>query len=114
MAGYLDQAEWVGVPTITLGELRTGFLLGAHVRRNEADLQEFLAHPAVEVLAVDKEASEHYSAIMVDLRRAGTPLPTNDIWIAAVAARHGALVLTFDSHFASITRVGSLILEVDN
>lgn len=106
----LDAAEWVGVPAVTLGELRTGFLLGSHRDRNEADLRELLRNPVVEELSIDAEVTHHYAAIVVDLRRAGTPIPTNDIWIAASAAREGALVLTFDGHFEAIRRVGSVVL----
>ena len=107
----LDRAEWIGVPVITLGELRTGFLLGDRRDRNEEELQAFLANPVVVALEADEEVSRHYAEIVRDLRRAGTPLPTNDIWIAATAARVGAAVLTFDSHFEKITRVGSLVLQ---
>lgn len=107
----LDRAEWVGVPAVVLGELRTGFLLGHRQQRKESDLREFLDNPVVEELVIDTEASRHYAEIVVDLRRAGTPLPTNDLWIAAVAARHGALVLTYDAHFEKIARVGSVVLR---
>ena len=107
----LDRAEWVGVPAVTLGELRTGFLLGDHRMRNETELSDFLANPVVEILPVDDEVSRHFAEIVVDLRRAGTPLPTNDVWIAATAARAGALVLTYDNHFNQISRVGSIIFE---
>ncbi len=111
VAGILDRAEWVGVPAITLGELRTGFLLGDHRIRNESELGDFLANPVVEILVVDEEVGRHYAEIVADLRRAGTPLPTNDIWIAATAARAGALVLTYDSHYERIARVGSIVLS---
>lgn len=111
LIGLIDQAEWVGVPTIALGELRTGFVLGGRRARNERQLEEFLANPLVEVLPVDSEATRHYAEIVADLRRAGTPLPTNDIWIAATAARSGATVLTCDSHFNDIGRVGAVVLD---
>jgi predicted nucleic acid-binding protein len=107
----LDAAEWVGVPTVTLGELRTGFQQGRRRAENEAELRAFLDSPVVATLVVDEEVSRHYAAMMSDLRRAGTPLPTNDIWIAATAARAGALVLTCDRHFERITRVGSVVLD---
>ena len=107
----LDRAEWIGVPAITLGELRTGFLLGARRDRNEAELRDFLASPVVTALEVDDEVSRHYAEIVADLRHAGTPLPTNDVWIAATAARAGALVVTFDNHFEKIARVGSLVFR---
>jgi tRNA(fMet)-specific endonuclease VapC len=106
----IDEAEWLGMPTIALGELRVGFCAGRHRDRNEAQLDEFLASSVVEVLAVDAQATRHYAAIVAELRRAATPLPTNDIWIAATAARHGGTVLTYDEHFRSFVAVGSLIL----
>lgn len=111
VARLVDQAEWIGMPAITAGELRTGFLLGGRQQENESELVEFLNHPVVELVAVDLEVSRLFSEIVVDLRRAGRPLPTNDIWIAASSARAGALVLTFDRHFEEIVRVGSVVLE---
>ncbi len=112
VAALLDQAESVAVPAIALGELRTGFLLGGRWRRNENELEAFLANPVVEVLQVDSETSRRYADIVTELRKAGTPLPTNDIWIAASAARIGATVLTCDEHFERIGRVGSVVVRV--
>ena len=106
----VDRADWVGLPVIVMGELWLGFLLGSRLRRNQAELAEFAGHPAVETLAVDAETARIYAEMVVDLRKAGTPLPTNDIWVAATAARAGATVLTYDAHFAAIKRVGSLVL----
>jgi predicted nucleic acid-binding protein len=62
------------------------------------------------VVEVDDEVSRHYSEIVVELRRAGRPIPTNDIWIAASAVRAGALLLTYDEHFAAIGRLGMIRL----
>lgn len=106
----IDGAEWVGVPTIVLGELRTGFALGSKAQDNERSLATFLRHPVVYVLDVNDAASRIYAEIVVALRRAGNPLPTNDIWIAAVAVLAGATVVTFDEHFNAIARVGSTVL----
>jgi tRNA(fMet)-specific endonuclease VapC len=111
VAALLDRAELVGVSTIALGELRTGFLLGGRRQRNETELEAFLSNPAVEVLQVDSETSRHYAEIVAELRKAETPLPTNDIWIAASAARSGATVLTCDDHFERIARVGSVVVN---
>jgi tRNA(fMet)-specific endonuclease VapC len=111
VAALLDRAEAVGVPTIALGELRTGFLLGRRRERNEAELATFIDHPAVEIFEVDAEVSRLYAEIVVDLRKAGTPVPTNDIWIAAIAARNGAAVLTCDEHFQRIGRVGAVVVS---
>ncbi len=107
----VDRAEWIGMPSVALGELRTGFLLGGRTAQNERELGEFLASPVVTELTVDGEVSRHYAEMVVDLRRAGTPIPTNDIWIAATAARAGALVLTADEHFERINRVGSVLIS---
>lgn len=110
LALLLDRAESVGVPTIVLGELRTGFLLGRRQEQNESELAAFLDHPVVEVLEVDSETSRRYAEIVAELREAGTPVPTNDIWIAAVAARNGTTVLACDDHFRRIARVGSVVI----
>lgn len=110
VAQLLDGAEWVGVPTVVLGELRIGFLLGGRRQENLARLEEFLANPVVEVLPVDSPVAEIYAEITVAQRKAGRPIPANDLWIAATAARHGATVLTYDAHFGSIERVGALVL----
>lgn len=107
----IDEAVWIGVPTIVLGELWSGFRQGKQQRRNESELNEFLRHPSVETIAVDAEVGATYAAIVVALRSAGTPLPTNDIWIAACAVRSGSVVLTFDPHFRLIEQAGSLILS---
>ena len=64
----------------------------------------------VDVLSVTEDVARIYAEIFADLRRRGRPLPTNDIWVAATAARAGATVLTFDDHFREIDRVGSLVL----
>lgn len=99
------------MPSIVLGELWIGFRLGGRLEQNERELREFLVNPVVEQLIVDRDVARIYADIVVDLRKAGTPLPTNDIWIAAVAARAGATVLTYDAHFGAIARVGSLLLK---
>ena len=106
----IDRADWVGLPAVVMGELWLGFLLGSRLRQNQTELAAFVAHSAVETLAVDEEVARIYAEIVVDLRKAGTPLPTNDIWVAATAARAGATVLTYDAHFTAIKRVGSLVL----
>ena len=109
----IDGADWIGVPAIVLGELWVGFLLGGRRERNEADLAEFLRHPVVEELPIDDEVGRIYAEIVVALRQSGTAVPSNDIWIAAAAARAGATVLTYDPHFSAIARAGSLVLRAD-
>lgn len=106
----IDRASWLGVSTVVLGELGVGFRLGGKRERNVAELEEFLAHPVVTVLEIDQGVSELYAEIVVGLRHRGRPIPTNDIWIAATAARAGAAVLTYDPHFGDVSRVAAVIL----
>lgn len=106
----VDRAEWIGVPSVVVGELWAGFLRGARMEENIAELDDFLDHAVVETLCVDDGVARVYAEIVVDLRRRGQPLPTNDIWIAATAAHAGAVVLTFDEHFRQIDRVGARVL----
>lgn len=111
MVDLIDRAEWLGFPSIALGELWLGFLLGKLAERNHDELREFLSHPIVEELPVDRGLAPIYAEIVADLRKAGTPLPINDIWIAATAVRAGVPVLTYDSHFRSIRQIDSIILQ---
>ena len=107
----ITAASWIGMTAIVLGELRAGFRLGTRRARNEDDLAAFLAEPVVHVLDVDDEAAQIYAEIVGALRAAGTPVPTNDIWIASVAAREGVHVVTYDAHFGLISRVGTHVLS---
>ncbi len=107
----LDRADWLGMPSIVLGELQSGFLAGRHTKRNEEALDQFLRHPAVEELSVDRAVAGIYAEIVGSLRKRGTPIPTNDIWIGATAVRAGATLLTYDAHFVSIERIGLMLLE---
>ena len=110
----IDEADWVGVPSVVLGELWAGFLLGSRTERNLAELAEFLTASVTEVVRVDEDVARIYGEIVVELRNKGTPLPTNDIWIAAIAARSGATVLTYDVHFLEIGRIGTRVLARDS
>ena len=109
--GTIDSASWIGFPTIALGELHTGFSLSPSDEREASRLIDFRVHPVVETIPVDDQVAHEYGHLVADLRRAGTPLPANDIWIAACAARTSSVVLTCDSRFASIARIGCVVLR---
>ncbi len=111
IATILDRAEWIGFPAIVIGELCADFAGGSRVAQNVSELDEFLAAPIVEILPVDREVATIFGEMVADLRTRGTPIPTNGIWIAAACARAGATLLTWDAHFRSIPRIGSLILS---
>jgi len=92
---------------VTLAELRAGFLLGDRERQNEKQLQKFLSQ-GVRVLYPDDSTTHHYARLFQQLRKQGTPIPTNDIWIAAIALQHDLVLCTGDRDF---DRLGQLPIE---
>jgi len=107
----LQSAEEVFLTPIILGELLAGFVMGNKEKKNRALLDDFLDSSRVTVLHIDEETSERYSAIVFHLRAQGTPIPTNDLWIAASAMQHGLKVLTSDSHFLKVPQILTLLIE---
>ncbi len=102
------------MPVVVLGELWAGFLAGGRTEWNQEALKRFLSNPAVEAVVIDHDIARLYGEIFFALKHAGTPIPVNHIWVAACAARYGATILTFDSHFHSIRRVGAIVLSVSS
>ena len=107
----IQEASQILLNPVVLGELQAGFLNGTRLRENLAELAQFLDSPRVSVVLVDEETSERYAAIFDPLRRAGTPIPTNDIWIAASAVQYGSILLTTDPHFSLVTQIEVEIYE---
>jgi tRNA(fMet)-specific endonuclease VapC len=95
----IESAHEVWLPFIVLGELYAGFELGTQKEKNEQQLQSFLSRPAIGVLYADCDTTSIYGRVFQSLRRRGTPIPTNDIWIAALALQHNLLLMTADKHF---------------
>ena len=105
------EASEILLNPVVLGELRVGFLKGTRLAENLAGLKQFLASPRVELVPVDEATAERYALILDSLRRSGTPIPINDIWIAASAMQHGSILLTTDPHFRSVAQIVSEVLE---
>jgi len=95
----LEEAERLIVPSIVAGELISGFLRGSRWDANWSDFKLFLTQPGVSLQETGLVEAEKYGMLVKNLKEAGTPVPTNDIWIAATALGQGAAVITRDSHF---------------
>jgi len=101
----IQRAHGISLTPVVLGELLSGFMMGKNERRNRAILQDFLSSPRVNLLEIDEETSERYAVILHHLRTKGTPVPTNDVWIAASAMQYGLKVLTTDRHYIEIPQI---------
>lgn len=113
IAAIIRGADEIALTPIVLGELRVGFAGGRHRERNEGELARFLASPRVVVLPVDATTSHRYAVVFDALRRAGTPIPINDVWIAASAMQHGHSVVTTDADFRRVPQIVTEHFDVD-
>jgi tRNA(fMet)-specific endonuclease VapC len=98
----IGSAETVYMSIFVLGELYAGFAGGTKERGNKDTLNRFLLKPSVKILNATSETAEVFGIVKQDLKRAGTPLPINDVWIAAHALETGSTLITYDSHFKNI------------
>lgn len=89
------------LPVIVIGEYRYGLLRSRHRRRLEPLLEDLIRESII--LAVDEDTATAYAAIRDELRRAGRPIPENDLWIAALARQHGESVVSRDDHFDDVS-----------
>ncbi len=105
LADRLGECDEVWLPLMVLAEIKAGFLGGSQQHRNEVLLQSFLARPTVRILLPARETAEHYARLFVQLKRAGTPVPDNDLWIAALALQHDLTLITRDRHFMCIPQL---------
>src|SRR4030042_3627504 len=109
LAGYekvlraLSRADRVAMSIFVLGELLAGFRLGVREKRNRDFLDRFLAKPSVSVLNATRETAEYFALIKAALKKAGRPIPTNDVWIAAQALETGSVLVTYDAHFSAVS-----------
>lgn len=107
----VQAADRICVNPVVLGELTAGFLRGERLSENRRELLSFLSSPRAIVVDIDSDTAERYAVILASLLAAGTPIPTNDIWIAASAMQHGFRIVTADKHFRRISQVLVDLLE---
>jgi predicted nucleic acid-binding protein len=104
-ARLVRTADHLLMPVPVLAELRFGFLNGTKGRENEANLVRFLDRPRIEVLRCDEETAVRFAELKLQLKKQGTPIPLNDVWIAALVLQHHATLFTRDSDFARIPQL---------
>ena len=107
----LTAAVQVSIPVIVLGELEAAFERGSRAAENQRVLAELLAEPFVNVLDVTTTTVRHYARVFVSLRNAGTPIPLNDVWIAACTQECHGHLLTFDGDFLRVPALECTLLE---
>ena len=101
----LEEAEAIVLPFVVVAELRAGFLHGRRPAENERVLRRFLLKPGVRVLYADDQTTHHYASVFRQLRKQGTPIPTNDMWLAAVVLQHDLILHSRDAHFDHLPQV---------
>ena len=88
--------------------MRAGFMAGRRAVDNEKRLAWFLSQAGVSTLGIDPPVSHRYAAVHRALRARGEPIPTNDLWIAALALEHGLVLYTRDAHFSKVAGLACL------
>jgi tRNA(fMet)-specific endonuclease VapC len=104
-ARLVSTAETVSLPFVVMAELRAGFALGKRTAENERVLRRFLLKDGVAVLYPDDQTTHHYAAVFRQLRLQGTPIPTNDLWIAALVLQHNLRLHARDRHFDHLPQI---------
>jgi len=102
VVSVLQSASEIGISVISLGELISGFKGGTKEKENREELASFLDSPRVRIYLTDETTAEFYGDILYKLRKAGAPIPTNDIWIGAAALQNGLKLFSKDQHFENI------------
>jgi tRNA(fMet)-specific endonuclease VapC len=100
LESILRKANRVAIPVIVLGEYRYGISRSREQKRYEEWLTEYV--PKFLILDIDERTTVPYAAIRSELKRAGTPIPSNDVWIAALCRQHSLPLLTRDRHFDAV------------
>lgn len=98
----LSLAAQIVICPIVAGELLAGFRAGTREKANRKQWELFLDNPRVAEVGIDASTADFYAEVYRALRAKGTPIPTNDLWIAACALQNGLPLATLDAHFRAI------------
>jgi tRNA(fMet)-specific endonuclease VapC len=101
----LEDAEAIVLPFVVLGELRAGFAYGRRQAENERILRRFLLKDGVLLLFADDQTTHQYASVFRQLRKQGTPIPTNDMWLAALVLQHNLALHARDKHFDRLPQI---------
>ena len=99
---HIEKSDIILVPTIVIGELAYGYLNSKKQEDNFKTLQLFLNQVQVSVLDIDEQVAREFGNIKFKLKKSGNPIPTNDIWIAALAITNNSTLISRDKHFNKI------------
>lgn len=102
---FLSFANKILMSVIVLGELYAGFRSGTKYNQNVKYLMDFMSDPDVNSIKITEETSEIFGDLKNELRKKGSPIPINDIWIAAQCIETGAVLMSYDKHFNLIPQV---------
>lgn len=106
-----NDAKKIYLCSIVVGELEAGFRGGSRYDQNKADLREFMADPKVECIYSTEKTSELYGVLMAALRKNGTKIPTNDVWIGAFAKERDLSVFTYDHHMKAMSSMDVKVID---
>ena len=98
------------IPAIVLGELTYGFMKGRRQTYNEKKLRQIIDHLQIGIIPVDTDVARKYGFIFLALRKKGTKIPINDVWISASCMAVGGVLLTRDRHFEQVDQIETMIL----
>jgi len=101
----IKNSSKIYVPVTVIGEYKYGIYGGSRKKNNLNLLSKFLAKPNVIILEINDETAEQYARLRAYLRVNGTPIPVNDLWIAALCAQHDLPLLTRDGDFKHLPQV---------
>jgi len=103
-------SQYLFIPSIVLGELHFGFMKGSRQQFSEKKLRQIISRLKIEIIDVNADVARKYADIYRSLERKGTPIPINDVWIAACCMEVGGTLLTRDQHFEAVDQIEMIVL----